>query len=59
MGLIEVRHLRYLLAAAEHGSFRKAAAALGIQESAVRSGKDAATTLEAAELIAGCRDGGK
>jgi DNA-binding transcriptional LysR family regulator len=33
--MIEVRHLRYFLAAAEHGSFRKAASALGIQESAV------------------------
>lgn len=33
--MIEVRHLRYFLAAAEHGSFRKAAAALSIHESAV------------------------
>jgi DNA-binding transcriptional LysR family regulator len=33
--MIEVRHLRYFLAASEHGSFRKAAAVLGIQESAV------------------------
>lgn len=32
---MELRHLRYFVAAAEHGSFRKAAAALGIQESAV------------------------
>ena len=32
---IEVRHLRYFLAAAEHGSFRKAAAALEIRESAI------------------------
>lgn len=31
----ELRHLRYLVAAAEHGSFRKAALALGVQESAV------------------------
>lgn len=31
----ELRHLRYVVAAAEHGSFRKAAQALGIQESAV------------------------
>ncbi|MGD9922141.1 MAG: LysR family transcriptional regulator [Pseudorhodoplanes sp.] len=29
------RHLRYFVTAAEHGSFRKAATALGIQESAV------------------------
>ena len=29
------RHLRYFVTAAEHGSFRKAAAALGIQESTV------------------------
>jgi hypothetical protein len=27
---VELRHLRYLIAAAEHGSFRKAAMALGI-----------------------------
>ncbi|WP_118137611.1 LysR family transcriptional regulator [Oceanicella sp. SM1341] len=32
---IELRHLRYFVAAAEQGSFRKAAKALGMQESAV------------------------
>lgn len=32
---IEFRHLRYFVAAAEHGSFRKAGAAIGVQESAV------------------------
>lgn len=32
---IELRHLRTFVAAAEHGSFRKAASTLGIQESAV------------------------
>lgn len=32
---VEIRHLRYLVAAAEHGSFRKAGAALGVQESAI------------------------
>ena len=32
---IEVRHLNYVIAAADHGSFRRAAAALGVQESAV------------------------
>lgn len=32
---IELRHLRYFISAAEHGSFRKAAAAIGIQESAI------------------------
>lgn len=32
---IELRHLRYFVAAAEHGSFRKAGRALGIQESAI------------------------
>ena len=32
---IEMRHLRYVLAAAEQGSFRKAGAFLGIQQSAV------------------------
>ncbi len=32
---IELRHLRYFVAAAEHGSFRKAGVALRIQESAI------------------------
>lgn len=32
---IELRHLRYFTAAAEYGSFRKAALAIGIQESAI------------------------
>lgn len=32
---IELRHIRYVVAAADHGSFRRAAVALGIQESAV------------------------
>lgn len=32
---MELRHLRYFLAAAEHGSFRKAGVALGVQESSV------------------------
>lgn len=32
---IELRHVRYVIAAAEHGSFRGAAAALGVQESAI------------------------
>ena len=32
---IELRHLRYVVAAAECGSFRRAAKALGIQESAI------------------------
>lgn len=32
---IEIRHLRYVIAAAEHGSFRLAAAAIGVQASAV------------------------
>lgn len=32
---IELRHLRYVILAAEHGSFRRAAAALGIRPSAV------------------------
>ena len=32
---IELRHLRYFIAAAEHGSFRKAGAAVGVQESAI------------------------
>ena len=34
-GQIEFRHLRYFIAAAEHGSFRKAGAAIGVQESAI------------------------
>jgi DNA-binding transcriptional LysR family regulator len=33
--MIEVRQLRYFLAASEYGSFRKAAAAVGVQESAI------------------------
>ena len=32
---VQVRHIRYVIAAADHGSFRRAAAALGVQESAV------------------------
>ncbi len=32
---IELRHLRYFIAAAEHGSFRKAGAACSVQESAI------------------------
>ncbi|MCO5089928.1 LysR family transcriptional regulator [Bosea sp. (in: a-proteobacteria)] len=32
---IELRHLRYFIAAAEHGSFRKAGAAIGVQQSAL------------------------
>lgn len=32
---IELRHLRYFLAAAEHGSFRKAGAALDLSQSAI------------------------
>lgn len=32
---IELRHLRYFVAVAEHGSFRKAGAALGIEQSAL------------------------
>lgn len=34
-GEIELRHLRYFVAACEHGSFRKAAAAVGVQESSI------------------------
>jgi DNA-binding transcriptional LysR family regulator len=32
---IQVRHIHYVIAAADHGSFRRAAAALGVQESAI------------------------
>jgi len=32
---IEIRHLRYVIAAAEHGSFRRAAQVIGVQESAI------------------------
>ena len=35
--MIELRQIRYFLAAVEHGSFRKAALALGIHESAAVS----------------------
>jgi DNA-binding transcriptional LysR family regulator len=34
-GGIELRHLRYFVAATEYGSFRKAGAAIGIQESSI------------------------
>lgn len=33
--VIEIRHLRYFIAAAEHGSFRKAGSALGLSQSAI------------------------
>ena len=32
---IQVRHIQYVIAAADHGSFRRAAATLGVQESAI------------------------
>jgi len=32
---VELRHLRYFISAAEHGSFRKAGAALGVRESSI------------------------
>ena len=32
---IQIRHINYVIAAADHGSFRRAAAALGVQESAI------------------------
>lgn len=32
---IQVRHIQYVLAAADHGSFRRASAALGVEESAI------------------------
>jgi DNA-binding transcriptional LysR family regulator len=32
---IQVRHLNYVITAADHGSFRRAAAVLGVQESAI------------------------
>ncbi|MFC0813420.1 LysR family transcriptional regulator [Paracoccus panacisoli] len=32
---IELRHLRYFIAAAEHGSFRKAGSSLGLSQSAI------------------------
>lgn len=32
---VQVRHLNYVIAAADYGSFRRAAAALGVQESAI------------------------
>ncbi|QPC42784.1 LysR family transcriptional regulator [Kaustia mangrovi] len=34
-GSLELRHLRYFMAAHEHGSFRKAGSALGIRESTI------------------------
>lgn len=45
---IELHHLRYFVAAAEHGSFRKASVAIGIQESAIsRRIRDLEDTLGA------------
>ncbi|MCK9908020.1 LysR substrate-binding domain-containing protein [Microbacteriaceae bacterium K1510] len=35
ISVIELRHLRYFVAAVEHGSFRKASVALRVQESAI------------------------
>ncbi len=35
---IELRHLHYFISAAEHGSFRKAGVAVGIQESSISRG---------------------
>lgn len=32
---VQIRHISYVIAAADHGSFRRAAAALGVQESAI------------------------
>lgn len=32
---VQVRHIQYVIAAADHGSFRRAASALGVQESAI------------------------
>ena len=32
---VQVRHIRYVIAAADHGSFRRAATALGVEESAI------------------------
>ena len=32
---VEVRHIQYVIAAADHGSFRRAAAALGVEELAI------------------------
>jgi hypothetical protein len=34
---VEVRHLRYVVAAADQGSFRRAAITLGVEQSAIRS----------------------
>jgi DNA-binding transcriptional LysR family regulator len=32
---VQVRHIRYVIATADHGSFRRAATALGVEESAI------------------------
>ncbi|MFC3677160.1 LysR family transcriptional regulator [Ferrovibrio xuzhouensis] len=32
---MEIRHLRYVIVVAEHGSFRRAAKAIGVQESTI------------------------
>lgn len=49
---IEFRHLRYFIAAAGHRSFRKAGAALGVQESAISCGiRDLEDRLGASLLL--------
>jgi len=49
---IQVRHINYVIAAADHGSFRRAAAALGVQESAIsRRIRDLEDRLGAALFI--------
>ena len=49
---IQVRHINYVIAAADHGSFRRAAAALGVHESAIsRRIRDLEIRLGAALFI--------
>lgn len=49
---IELRHLRYCIAAAEHGSFRKAGAAVDVQESSIsRSIRDLEDEIGASLFI--------
>lgn len=49
---IELRHLRYFIAAAEHGSFRKAGVAIEVQESAIsRSIRDLEDEIGASLFI--------
>jgi DNA-binding transcriptional LysR family regulator len=49
--IMDLRHFHYALASAEHGSFRRAAAALNVQQSTVSRGVRSLEHLVGAELF--------